>query len=82
VLEEWRDLGRDLALVGQGADGALRNVELLEELRAASGAIDRADLVVFLSRLDGLIAAVEAYANPELTMDALILSWPRARRAA
>ncbi len=82
VLEEWRDLGRDLALVGQGADGALRNVDLLEDLRAASAAIDRAELVVFLSRLDGLIAAVEAYANPELAMDALILSWPRARRAA
>jgi len=47
---------------------------------ARPGAI--AALLDFLERLDGLAAAIEAYANPELALDALVLAWPRAARAA
>jgi DNA polymerase-3 subunit delta' len=82
VLAAWRDLGRDLAVAGRRAPAALHHVELLEDLRSAAVAVDGTELVRFLGRLDGLIAAIEAYANPELAMDALVLAWPRARRAA
>ncbi len=57
-------------------------MDLLEDLRAASAGIDEAPLLRFLARLDGLIAAIEAYANPELTLDALVLAWPHADRPA
>ena len=36
----------------------------------------------FLARLDGLAAAIEAYANPDLVVDVLLLAWPRTRLAA
>jgi hypothetical protein len=35
-----------------------------------------------MARLDDLAAAIEAYANPELVIDVLLLAWPHATRAA
>ena len=55
---------------------------LLEELEAAASRIDPGALLAFLDRLDALGAAIEAYANPELVMDHLVLAWPRLSRAA
>ena len=57
-------------------------MDLLEDLEAAAGRVDAPSLVAFLDRLDALGAAIEAYANPELVMDHLVLAWPRLRRAA
>ncbi len=82
VLLTWREVGRDLAVVCRGGAAQVRHMDLLEDLRAASAGIDEAPLLRFLARLDGLIAAIEAYANPELTLDALVLAWPHADRAA
>jgi hypothetical protein len=81
VLHAWRDIARDLAIVAEADVRTIRHPQLIDDLRAASR-IDRHDLVLFLERLDGLIVAVESYANPELTMDALVLDWPQARRVA
>jgi hypothetical protein len=52
-------------------------LDLLEELEAVAQRLDRAVLVSFLVGLDGLTAAIEAYANPELVLDVLLLRWPR-----
>lgn len=82
VLITWREVGRDLAVVCRGGAAEVRHMELLEALRSAAAAVDDAQLLVFLERLDGLVAAIEAYANPELALDALVLAWPSAVPAA
>ncbi len=82
VLITWREVGRDLAVVCRGGAAEVRHLALLDELRAAAAGIQEAELLTFLERLDGLVAAIEAYANPELALDALVLAWPRAPRAA
>lgn len=78
----WREVARDLAVAAAGGRRELRHVDLLEELVAAAGQLDRAQPVAFLERLDALAAAVESYANPELVLDVLALEWPRLGRAA
>ena len=82
VIDAWRAVGRDLAVVGRGGRSQVRRMDLLEDLEAAATRVDRIALVAFLDRLDGLGAAIEAYANPELVVDHLVLAWPRLRRAA
>jgi hypothetical protein len=82
AIDAWRTVGRDLAVAAGGGRAQIRRIDLLEELEAAAASIDPAELLVFLDRLDGLGAAIEAYANPELVMDHLVLAWPRRRRAA
>jgi hypothetical protein len=79
VLAAWRDIGRDLVVAASGARREIRHVDLLEELDAAAAHLDVASLIAFLDRLDGLAAAIEAYASPELVLDDLVLAWPRIR---
>jgi len=81
VLATWRDVGRDLAAVIGGARTGIRQLDLLEELDAAAPLVDGAELVTFLDRLDGLGAAIDAYASPELVLDDLLLRWPRTAAA-
>ncbi len=81
VLATWRDVGRDLAVVIGGARLRIRHLDLLEELDAAAPLVDGGQLVAFLDRLDGLGAAIDAYASPELILDHLLLLWPRTRAA-
>ncbi len=69
--------GRDLAVVVGGARPGIRQLDLLEELDAAAPLVERGELVAFLDRLDGLGAAIDAYASPELVLDDLLLRWPR-----
>jgi DNA polymerase III delta' subunit len=82
VLSTWREVGRDLAVVCRGGAIEVRHLDLLEDLRVAAAVVDLARLLHFLERLDGLVAAIEAYANPELALDALVLAWPGPARAA
>lgn len=82
VLGAWREVGRDLAVVAGGGRGEVHRLDLLEDLQAAAPLVERGPLVAFLDRLDGLGAAIEAYASPELVLDDLVLSWPRTERAA
>jgi hypothetical protein len=35
-----------------------------------------------MQRIDAIGRAVEAYANPELALDVLLLEWPTAKRVA
>jgi len=77
VIDIWRDLGRDLAVAAQGRGRGVRDRDQLPELQAMASRVDPEGLRCFLDRLDGLGSAVEAYASPELVLDALLLSWPR-----
>ena len=77
LLGSWRQLGRDLAVASAGGRAEIHALDLLEELQDAGRSIDRAELICFLERLDALAAAIEAYANPELVLDVLLLAWPR-----
>jgi DNA polymerase-3 subunit delta' len=77
ALDTWRDLGRDLAMAAHGCGSAVRDRDLLEELMAAGDRVDAAALARFLDHLDRLSQAIEAYASPDLTLDVLLLTWPR-----
>jgi hypothetical protein len=77
LIEVWRGLGRDLALAVHVDGRAIRDRDLLDELRALGPRIDAVALRQFLERLDRLTIALERYASPELTLDAALLSWPR-----
>jgi hypothetical protein len=79
IIEVWRDLGRDLAVAARGNGRGVRDLDQLDELLALSTRVDQAALRRFLDRLDRLMLAIEGYASPELTLDALLLSWPRSR---
>jgi DNA polymerase III delta' subunit len=82
ILLTWREVGRDLAVVASGGRAGVRQLDLLEDLEKAAPLIDRVRLLRFLDRLDGLTAAIEAYASPELVLDDLLLAWPRPAVAA
>jgi DNA polymerase-3 subunit delta' len=82
LLAVWRDVARDLAVATRGGARELRQHELLDELAAAGKSVDPAQAAAFLDRLETVSRAIDAYANPELALDALLLAWPRARRAA
>ena len=80
IIDAWRELGRDLAVAASASvdDGrGIRDLDQLEELLALGRATDRPALRAFLDRLDRLMLAIEGYANPELTLDHLLLAWPR-----
>jgi DNA polymerase-3 subunit delta' len=79
IIEIWRELGRDLAIAAAGDGKGIRDLDQLDELLAASRSIDTAQLHRFLDRLDRLMLAIEGYASPELTLDALLLTWPHTR---
>jgi hypothetical protein len=78
LLEIWRDLGRDLALIGLGELRGLREPELLEEFRAVTARTAPGAFAVMLADLDRAGQLIEANANPELAIDVLVLAWPRA----
>jgi len=82
VVSVWRDVARDLAVAARGGSRELRQHELIDDLVRAGATVDPDDVVRFLARLDAVARALDAYANPELALDALLLDWPRARQAA
>lgn len=82
VLLVWRDVARDLCVAARGGRRELRLHEHLDELVDSSREIDSAQAARFMERLDAVSRAVDAYANPELALDALLIEWPMRRRAA
>ena len=82
VLAVWRDVARDLAVAAHGGRRELRLHDLLDELLETGAAVDPARAAAFLDRLEAMSRAVDAYANPELALDALLIEWPQRRRAA
>lgn len=81
LLDVWRDLARDLAVVARGARSGLRDPGLLDDLETAARAVDPVATATFLARLERTAGLVEANANPELALDVLVLAWPDAAAA-
>ncbi len=69
-------------MVLAGGTGLVRDLALLEDYERAATGLTLDEVAAFLARLDGLAAAIEAYANADLVVDVLLLAWPRARLAA
>ena len=82
VLAVWRDVARDLVVATRGGRRELRQAQLLDELEHAAGQVDARAASAFLARVDSAAHALEAYANPELALDALLLAWPGAGNEA
>ena len=82
VLALWKDVCRDLAVASRGGTRELKRIDLVDELVRAGATVDPDAAARFLVRLDAATRAVEAYANPELTLDSLLIDWPHARVAA
>lgn len=81
VIDVWRDLGRDVAVAARHDGRGVRDLDQLEKLLDVGTRIDLTTLRRFLDRLDRLALAIEGYASPELTLDTLLLTWPRPRTA-
>jgi hypothetical protein len=77
LLGTWRSVARDLALVARGARGGVRWIDLIDELEAVAAGLEAGAAERFLERIERVSALVAANANPELALDALLLSWPR-----
>jgi DNA polymerase-3 subunit delta' len=82
LLAVWRDVARDLAIVGLAGPRSIRDTMLLDELVAASARVTPDAVGAFLVKLDEIAEAVAGNVNPELAIDVAILAWPRATRAA
>ena len=82
VVAVWKDVCRDLAVAARGGTRELKRIDLVEDLVRAGASVDADAAARFLARLDAATRALDAYANPELTLDALLIDWPRARAAA
>jgi DNA polymerase-3 subunit delta' len=82
LLAVWREVARDLAVAARGGTRELRQHELLDELAVAGKSVGAKQAAQFLDRLEAVSRALDAYANPELAVDALLIAWPTARRAA
>jgi hypothetical protein len=81
TVEIWRDLTRDLVLVGLGEERRLRDPAMLDDLRGSTD-LTTARLGPFLARLDRTAELIDANVSPELALDVLLLAWPRHGAAA
>ena len=81
LVEIWRDLARDLALV-RGDERLVRDPGLLDDLRAAATGLPAEAIVDFLERLDRTAELIEANVSPELALDVLAVGWPHRRAVA
>lgn len=77
----WVELARDVAVAARGGRTELRDPTVMEEVADLAGRIAGGEMEQFLVRLDRSIASVEQNANPELTLDVLLLAWPSGRPA-
>lgn len=86
VIGLWREVARDLLVVGLGDERHVRDPGLLDDYRAAaarpsravgatSGDLASAVLADQLRRLDAAGELLEANVRPELILDSLLLHW-------
>jgi hypothetical protein len=71
----WRDVARDLALVGLGQAGDVRQLDLLDDLEGVAKRVGDAFAVEQLRRLELAGERLEGNVSPELVVDALALGW-------
>ncbi len=77
LLYLWLRWWRDLLLVKEGAEKYLHNADLSAPLRLQATQLSTADVVAFIKRINRALAALDANANPRLTLEALVLGLPR-----
>jgi DNA polymerase III delta' subunit len=86
LIEIWREIVRDLALVGlasRGTPAGLRgDVDLIDDLRSAAERLPSPAAAAFLERLSRAGELVAGNVAPELVADVLALAWRPATRAA
>jgi DNA polymerase III delta' subunit len=75
LISIWRDVVRDLALVGMGKPGSVRQLDLLDDLEAAARRLPSTFAANQLRRLDLAGERLEGNVSPELVLDALALGW-------
>lgn len=75
LVEIWRSVIRDLALVGLDARTRVRDSDLLDDLGAAAGRLAAADAGEQLRRLETAGERLEGNVSPELVLDDLALGW-------
>ena len=71
----WRDVARDLALVGLGQAADVRQIELLDDLGVVAGRVGSEFAVEQLRRLELAGERLEGNVSPELVIDALAVGW-------
>jgi DNA polymerase-3 subunit delta' len=81
LIEIWREVARDLAVVRLGQPGQVRDMALLDDLTAAAEGLDPAAAPRFLVRLARAGELLDANVGPELLVDDLVIGW-RPRGAA
>jgi DNA polymerase-3 subunit delta' len=71
----WRDVARDLALVGLGIAPEVRQLDLLDDLEEAARRLPATFAPEQLRRLDLAGERLEGNVSPELVVDALAIGW-------
>lgn len=71
----WRDVARDLILVGLGEHGEVAQIDLLDDLETASARLQPAFAASQLRGLELAGERLEGNVSPELVLDALALGW-------
>ncbi len=80
LLEIWRAVLRDLGLVVAGDPRAVRDRDLLDDLKTASRRVGMGDVGGAMRRIDVAAERLEGNVSPELVLDVLALAWvPEAR---
>jgi len=81
LIEIWREVARDLAVVRLGQPSQVRDIALLDDLAAAAEGLDPAAAPRFLVRLARAGELLDVNVGPELLVDDLVIAW-RPRGAA
>jgi DNA polymerase III delta' subunit len=82
LVDIWRVVARDLALVQLGDVQLVRDMALLDDLTAAARGLPAGASAAFLERLTRAGELLESNVSAELIADGLVLAWPRRRSAA
>ena len=76
LLYLWLRWWRDLLLVKEGAEEYLHNADRSMPLRLQASRLSTGQVVAFIKRINRSLQALDANANPRLTLEALMLGLP------
>lgn len=76
LLFIWLRWWRDLLLVKEGAEEYLHNADRAMPLRLQASQLSTGQVVAFIKRINRALEALDANANPRLTLEALMLGLP------
>ena len=76
LLYLWLRWWRDLLLIKEGGEEYLHNADMDATLRLHATQLTTGDVVAFIKRLNRTLEALDANANPRLTLEAFVLGLP------